>query len=188
MDTTRTVLGRDALGVLLAILIVGCGDNHDGNGDAAPVSYDRTGVCGTSGEGTVMSGDFSGFEDVYLIGDEGLGDDVCRIRFTLTTVGAPVTSCDTCEFAFVLERGAPSVVVDADGACANSALDMGAAGIEAMIGTTVSYGYVSEYVGHSNVLMLLDDATDTWQAVAFASYDDTTGAFLYDRRDGFCGY
>ena len=188
MKRNGGMLRPEGLGALIATLFVGCGNPQDGNGDTAPVTYNRTGVCGMSGEGTVTVEGFTGFEEVYLIGDEGLGDDLCRIRSPLTAVGSPTTSCDACEFAFVFERGVSSVVVDIDDACASSALSMDVAGIEGMIGTTVSYGFASEYVGHSSVLMLLDDTTDTWQAVAFASYNDTTGAFGYDRRDGFCGY
>jgi hypothetical protein len=52
---------------------------------------------------------------------------------------------------------------------------------------TLSYGYAPEYFGHAQMLMM-DLGGGDWEAVTFASFDDATGAFSYDRSDGTFTY
>ena len=42
------------------------------------------------------------------------------------------------------------------------------------------------FAGHHSVLMKYDDATKAWDAYGNANWDDKTGMFHFDRRDGIC--
>jgi hypothetical protein len=151
-------------------------------------SYEEMGICGLSGEATVTGDSFEGFEDHYLIGDEGDGSDVCRVRYEVVGVGTPEVTCDLCQWTFIIETRNPTVVADLSGGCAMSELGFDAAKIATEDGATRAVGYVTEYAGHSNVLMLLNDATGEWSPIGVASYVDETGEFFYSRSDGYCGY
>ena len=173
------------------------GDTEDGSetvdsasetdsGSDEPV-FENLGICRLEGEATVVDNTYEGFEEYVLIGDEGDGPDVCRIRFETTGVGTPSVACDLCEWSFIIELHTPTVVTDVGGACAHSELGFDDARLEALNGTTRAIGYVTEYTGHANALMVLDEATDVWNAVGNAVYVET-GSFFYSRSDGFCGY
>jgi hypothetical protein len=151
------------------------------------------GVCGERGEGTVDSESLSGFEERYILADEGFGDEVCIVRFELVSVGEAPDGCVDledvpCEWAHEVERRNPEVVLDENGACAGGALGLGEEVLAELDGSRVAYGYVFEYVGHNSVLLVHDPATGTWNPAGNANWDDETGAFRYDRRDGLCDY
>ena len=63
-----------------------------------------------------------------------------------------------------------------DTRCADFGLDAGA-----LNGTTRSYGYTAEYIGHAQVILVEQDGA--WVSVSFATYTD--GVFEYDWEDGF---
>ena len=157
-------------------------------GTESEITFDHLGACGVNGEATAKGGAYEGFEDHYLIGDEGMGEDLCRVRFDVALLGEPTVPCDECSFAFMLEKRNPSTITDVDGTCAKSALRLDADAIAALDGARMSYGYVPEYWGHANVLMQLDEETGEWEAVTFSTWDEETGELFYDRRDGACGY
>jgi hypothetical protein len=137
---------------------------------------------------------FDGFEDFYIIGDEGLGTEVCVVRFTLTRVGeAPADCVDLdaapCEWTHRVAYSNPMVVLDEGGVCASSsplALDEDA--IAAIDGTEVSYGYIFEYQGHPSVVMKHDPALDSWISFGLAGYHEPTGVFSFTHPEGFCTY
>lgn len=131
---------------------------------------------------------YQGFEEVYITTGDDDPVDVCRIRYELRAVGEPSSACAECSWDVLIERRNPSVIVDVDHACANSDLALDAAGVAAFEGEPVEYGYVDEFMGHSNVLVRLNRDRGTWEAVTFANWSETTGDLFYDRRDGFCGY
>lgn len=131
---------------------------------------------------------YEGFEEQYIMTNEDDPVDVCRVRYELHVVGAPSIACTECLWSVVLERRNPNIITDVDNACAESELLLDDAAIAASVGQQVSYGYIKEFVGHSNVLMFLDEALGKWDAMTFANWSDETNEFSYDRRDGFCSY
>ena len=161
-------------------------DSDTENGDTA--SYSRTGLCGTKAEAQVSAANFEGAEERYLTADEGDGSDLCRVRFTLRSIGPPPIHCKECEWAFELERSAPLVMDNVDDTCAESALSLGPDRIAAEAGTRVSWGYAGEATGHAHLLMILDEESEIWRAAAVAAWNETDGTFYVDRVDGYCGY
>ncbi len=53
-------------------------------------------------------------------------------------------------------------------------------------GTTRSYGYSAEYLGHASVLMA--DLGTSWEAVAPASFEKETGRLDHDPSEGYIDY
>jgi hypothetical protein len=150
------------------------------------------GVCGERGQGTVDSSSFEAFEERYILGDEGFGEDVCVVRFDLVRVGDAPEGCidlsgEPCSWAHEVERQNPSVLVNEHSACDLGALGLTEAAIAEVEGTRVAYGFVNEYVGHNSVL-LVHDGTGEWLPAGNANWDDATGSFRFDRRDGLCDY
>jgi hypothetical protein len=156
--------------------------------------FSEVGVCGQRGEGTVSETEFSGFEELYIIGEEGFGDDVCVVRFDVKRVAAAPEGCDDpagdvdCLWTHTVQLSNPMMVTDEGGACAKSDLGLTAAKIAELDGSRASYGFVSEFAGHNSVLMEYDEASRKWDAGANATWDETTGAFRFDSRDGICNY
>lgn len=168
------------------------GGSTSGGGDAG---FAELGVCGVRSEGTVTEDSFEAFEEYYLLGDEGLGDEVCVIRFEVTRVGDGPDGCDafagqqqSCLWTHLVALSNPQVLVDEDSACENSELAMTADKIAEIDGAERAYGYVFEYQGHDSVLMGYDDDSEVWAPIVNAGWNDENGAFQFDRRDGFCGY
>jgi hypothetical protein len=146
----------------------------------------RTGLAGRLGSGTMDGAAYQGTEDLYLIAEDGEGEDVCRVRYSLASNGPARTDCVACDWAFdLLVSDAQLVAENAVGCAASLGLD--AAAVVALNGTTRSYGYQEEYVGHADVLMV-DNGEGVWGAVSHATFDSTTGAFGYDWQDGIVSY
>jgi hypothetical protein len=100
----------------------------------------------------------------------------------------PSVPCGECEWAVVVETQNPSKMVDLDGACANSSLNMDDAAITASAGERKAYGYVLEYLGHNPALMRLNEELGAWEPLVYAAWSAETGELMYDRRDGSCDY
>jgi hypothetical protein len=158
-------------------------------GSATMGGFESEGVCGQRGVSSVTADSFEGYEEYYLISDEGFGEDICVVRFAVTRVGEGPGGCDDCAWTHRVEYGSPEVLADVDGVCAESELALDAARVEAIAGSEgSSYGYVFEYSGHVSVLMKYDEASATWVPNGNGSWNEETGRLSYDRRDGFCGY
>jgi hypothetical protein len=171
----------------------GAGAGGGGAGGAGS-EFSEVGVCGERGEGMVSETEFSGFQELYIIGEEGFGEDVCVVRFDVKRVAAAPDGCDDpagdvdCLWTHTVELSNPSMVTDEGGACANSDLGLTQAKIAALAGTRASYGFVSEFAGHNSVLMEYDETSKKWDAGANATWDEATGMFRFDSRDGVCNY
>jgi hypothetical protein len=155
--------------------------------DTEPV-FENVGVCGVSGEAIATLDSFQGFEEHYLIGDEGLGSYLCRVRYELVGIGTPEVACDKCSWTFIVEKRNPEIVADVSGRCESSELGLDADAVAAMNGARIAYGYAPEDWGHSNVLMRFDEIDQTWDGIAYASWNEDTGELFYDNREGYCGY
>jgi hypothetical protein len=192
------------LTIASALCLSTCGDyradNDDNDGSDTPSDSGADGVStrdtGTDSETELDAGldvgvsltSYRGFEERYLMTSDDDPMDLCRVRYELYAVGEPSIACTACVWDVVVERRNPRVVVDVDDACANSDLALDETGIAAGAGTRVAYGYVNEFIGHSNVLMRFNQELGVWEAVTFANWSEETGEFFYDRRDGLCGY
>jgi hypothetical protein len=95
---------------------------------------------------------------------------------------------DECLWTHQVEYQNPEVLLDVDGACENSDLEMDAAAIAALEGRQFAYGYVFEYQGHNSVLMTYSEERSAWEPGVNAGWTESTGDFQFDRRDGFCNY
>jgi hypothetical protein len=172
----------------------GTGGGTGAGGDSG--GFTNVGVCGERGEGTVDAAEtFEGFWEFYIIGDDGLGDDVCVVRFDAARAGEAPEGCDMfagqqdeCLWTHLVELSNPMVMLDEDGVCENSELGLDEAAMMEIEGSQGAYGFVSEYAGHNSVLLKYEESSETWVPNGNATWDEETGAFRFDRRDGFCDY
>lgn len=176
------------------------GASNAGRGGAAADAgadaggFTEMGVCGQRGEATVNETTFTGFEEFFIISDEGFGDDICVVRFDVMRVGEAPDGCDDptadvdCLWTHMVEFSNPSVVTDVDGVCANSELGLDADAIAEIEGSRAAYGFVSEFAGHNSVLMKYDEAMAKWDAYGNGTWDEAADMFGFDRRDGLCDY
>jgi hypothetical protein len=162
-------------------------------GGAAGEASSQVGVCGQRGESKVTATTFEGFEEFYLISEEGFGEDICVVRFDVARVGDGPAGCvdgeDTpCVWSHLVQLSNPTVVTDEEGVCASSDLALDEAAIAEIDGSEAAYGFVAEFAGHNSVLLKQDPTSETWDPFGNATWDEETDAFRFDRRDGFCDY
>src|SRR5690606_10088662 len=156
-----------------ATMTSGAGGNAGSGGSSG--TYAHTGVCSLRSQGTVTVDSFESYEEHVLLGDEGFGEEVCVVHYDVTRVGVAPGGCDEfagqqdeCLWTHLVEYSNPRVLVDVDGACANSELGMDQAAMDAIDGTQIAYGYVFEYQGHSSALMAHDPEQDVWAPLLYA--------------------
>jgi len=168
----------------------GSGGGAGTAGSAGSGGFTQEGVCGWRGEGTASTTEFSGFEEYYLIGDEGFGDDICIVRFDATKVaGEPQVPCpEECQWSHVVELSNPTIIEDVNGVCANSELGFDAERIAELDGARFDYGYVFEYAGHNSVLMKYFENRGIWDAAGNATWDEALSEYHFDSRNGVCLY
>ena len=160
-------------------------DDDTGDDDsAAPIA-----LAGHSGEAIVDETSYDGWEELFIIADEGDGEDLCRIRYDLDSV-APRDDCDLplgdCAWGHDLVLSDVVIVAESDVGCAGFGYD--ATALAALEEGEVSYAYIPEYSGHPDVMAMYDEAGAAWQVVAFASWDAGSGAFAYTWEDGYPTY
>lgn len=168
----------------------GSGGAQSGGGTsgAGGSAFEDSGVCGARGQSPVDADTFAGYEELYLIGEDGFGTDICVVRFDVTRVGEAPGGCDDCAWTHRVEYSNPQILIDVDGVCASSQLGLSSARIDEIDGSQASYGFVYEYSGHVSVLMKYDEGTSTWGPNGNATWSEETGELRFDRRDGICGY
>jgi hypothetical protein len=150
--------------------------------------FSNVGVCGQRGESPVSADDFQGYEELYIISDEGFGVDICVVRFDVGRVGDAPGGCEDCVWSHEVQYSNPQILTDVDNVCANSQLGLTAAKLEEIDGSRAAYGFVNEYAGHVSVLVKYDEATGTWGPNGNATWTAQTGRLRFDRRDGTCDY
>ncbi|HTV18348.1 MAG TPA: hypothetical protein VMG12_06745 [Polyangiaceae bacterium] len=167
---------------------MGGGGSSGSTGAGGASGFAEMGVCGARGQSPVNADTFEGYEEFYLIGEDGFGEDICVVRFEVSRVGDAPAGCDDCAWTHLVEYRNPEILTDVDDVCATSQLGMNSARIEEIDGSQAAYGFVYEYSGHVSVLMKYDEATGSWGPNGNATWSEETGELRFDRRDGFCGY
>jgi hypothetical protein len=164
------------------------GMSSAGMSSAGTTGFAEVGVCGHRGESTVSDSEFEGFEEYFLIGEEGFGDDICIVRFDVTRVGEAPAGCTDCVWSHLVELGNPTTELDENGVCAKSELAFDAERIAELDGSQIAYGFVREFAGHNSVVLSYDDALGSWEPFGNATYDAAIERLKFERRNGNCGY
>ena len=145
----------------------------DADGDS-----DIVGLLAQHGTATVDGHGYQGQEAVLFIADQGMGEELCRIEYEVSGTGVR-EDCEDCVWAFDLQAGAPTVVIE--DRCADVGWD--ASAVAAIEGSWICYGFAREYIGHADALLVFE--SDGWGPVAYASWDEPTGAFNYEWDRGY---
>ena len=172
------------------------GGESGGSGGTDPIGFSNTGLCAFAGSGVWQDGSYSGTHDLILVGDQGVGEDLCVVRFDANTVSDPEVACTVissgtqldCLFGTVVELSNPTTITDVDGVCANSERALDEDEIAAWVGEQFGMGFAPESTGHGNILVRFDESTMTWTEWASATFDSDTGDLEYRQSDGVCEY
>lgn len=163
-------------------------------GAAGGTGFTESGICGQRGLSTLGPTSFEGYEEFYIIGEGGLGQDICVVRYDVTRVGeAPPGCVDSedapCLWTHLVELSNPSVELDVGGVCENSTLGFDAEKIASLVGSQAAYGYVTEQMSHNTgEAMRHNPDSGVWGPFGGATYDEETGIFRFNRSDGFCEF
>ena len=151
----------------------------------------NAGQCGERGNAMVNATTYDGYTEFFIVGEAGLGSDVCTVRFTAKRVAnaAPPAGCPSCNWAHLVELTNPTVMVNEGGACdANDAVPaIDAAGRAALNGNRSSRGF-SLTSGHGDALLKYSDTMKMWIGVGRANWDEAAGALSYNISNGNCMY
>ena len=136
---------------------------------------------------------YDGTAEFYIIGDSGLGDEVCTIRYDVKRTGAAPANCmdpttsAACSWSHQVTFSNPTVVTNTNGACdaSDSVPQLDAAGHREDQQSMVGRGF-SRVAGHGDSLMKYDGTK--WTVVGHSSWNETTGAFDYNVITGDCNY
>jgi hypothetical protein len=149
--------------------------------------------CGERGMATANATTYDGTSEFYIIGDSGLGDEVCTIRFDVKRTGAAPANCmdpttsAACTWSHQVTFSNPMVITNTNGACdaSDSVPPLDAAGIAGINNSTIGRGF-SKVAGHGDSLMKYDGTK--WTVVGHSSWNETTSAFDYNVISGACNY
>ena len=146
-------------------------------------------TCGERGMATVNATSYMGYAEFFIIGEAGLGTDVCAVRFDVNRVGAAPAGCTDCNWSHQVQFTNPTVTTNVDGACdANDAIPaIDAAGRAALTGSKSSRGF-SKITGHGDALMKYDDMMKMWIEVGRGNWDQPTSSLGYNITTGNCSY
>jgi hypothetical protein len=152
-------------------------------------------ACGERGKANATTTDYEGTAEFFIIGEAGLGVDVCTIRYDVKRVDAGQDGCKdpvsgaACAWSHLVEYSNPTVVLNMDGACdaSNSVPQLDAAGREQLDGTRIHRGF-SAAAGHGDSLMKYDEATNEWVAIGRVSWSEASGALEYKINGDMCSY
>lgn len=171
------------------------GSGTSGGGQGSGTAGSNTGTfaneaaCGERGMAKASATAYEGTAEFYIIGEAGLGTDVCTIRYDVKRVEAGEAGCADCSWTHLVEYSNPSVVLNMEGACDASDSDpqLDAAGRATLDGARVSLGF-SPAAGHGSQLMKYDESMKAWIAVGRSSWSESSGEFGYDINTGQCNY
>lgn len=158
-------------------------------GTSGTSTFPNIGVCGESGDAVADATSYDGHEVRYIIGEQGFGTKICQVQFDLKRVGDAPPCCPGCVWAHLLEYSNPNVLTDTDGVCAQSDLALDAAAIAKIVGSRIAIGFTPHYGGaHGSARLRYFDDTKVWDVTGNANWSETTKAFSYDFREGYCNY
>ena len=176
--------------LLTLVGLLGCptGDDDDstvGDDDTAADDDDATprAMLSFSGTAVVDPVSFAGEEELTVVADEGAGDELCRVTYSLHSTGGRA-DCTECDWAFDLEVSDAVIAAESDVDCAT--FGYGADEVAAMNGTTRAYGFAAEYIGHASTLMVHEGGV--WQGQCFATFVEGTGDLSYSWDDAYLDY
>lgn len=172
----------------------GAATSTGGSGGAL---YTRDGVCLRRNKSTVTATGFEGYEEWVLMTADGNDTDLCVVHYDVKRVGpaadpagcaAAAFSTDgkSCEWTHEVQYSNPKVMLDTDGACANSDRRLTAAKIASIDGSKITFGFAAEAAGHVSEVMAYSGTK--WDIWVNGTWDQDTGLFRYDRREGPCAY
>ncbi len=159
-------------------------------------AWPNVGVCGERGQAIASVTKYDGYEEAVVFSEEGLGSEVCVVRFDLVRVGdaphAPGcmdTLAKTCQWTHLLEFRNPQVITDTDGVCSKSDLALTPDAITKRVGSRVEIGFAKQFAGaHGSVRMKYFETEGAWDVDGNATWDATNGTFTYRYQNGFCNY
>jgi hypothetical protein len=138
-------------------------------------------MVGYDGEATAGYDGYDGWEEHFKTADEGLGDDICRIRYELHAKGDPRTDCPNCIWAWDVELTGAAIAAESGEGCAG-AFGITAKNVGDLDGTSIGIGFNPDYYGHAAVF--LRDEGSGWAVADWAQWDEATGAFSYHWNQG----
>lgn len=146
-------------------------------------------TCGERGSGTASPTTYDGTADFFIVGEAGLGSDVCVVRFDVKRVGAAPAGCTNCDWAHLVEFSNPTVITNVDGACdaSDSVPPLDAAGRAQLTGKRIGRGF-SRTTGHGDALMKYDESMLMWIGFGRANWDEPTSSLGYNIVSGTCSY
>src|SRR5262249_4376968 len=160
-------------------------------GGAAGTAGDflNAGQCGQRGSATANATTYDGVESFFIIGDAGLGSDVCVVQFDVKRVDVAPAGCPNCNWSHLVEYSNPVVMTNVGGACdaSNSVPPLDAAGRAALTGMRVGRGF-SHTTGHGDALLKYDNAMQMWLGIGRANWDEPTSSLGYNISTGNCNY
>lgn len=164
-----------------------------GRGGGAGGAFLNAGACGERGMATANATNYDGTAEFYIIGEAGLGSDVCVVRYDVKRTGAAPAGCvdpttsAACSWSHLVAFTNPTIVTNQGGACdaSDSQPPLDSAGRARINGMTVGRGF-SRVAGHGDSLMKYEGTT--WTVVGRASWDEASSSIGYDIRTGNCNY
>lgn len=167
----------------------GAGGTSGSGGSTGTSPFANVGVCGARGKATADETSFEGYEERYIIGEQGFGSHICVVRFALKRVADAPAGCTECVWAHLLEYTDPSVVTDTDGVCVQSDLALDMTAIATIVGSRVAMGFAAHLGGaHGSARMTYFEDKQLWDVAGNANWSETTKTFSYDDRQGLCNY
>jgi hypothetical protein len=155
----------------------------DADADVALLGFSGQAVGGFDG--------YQGTEDWYFVAEEGDGEDICRIRYTLTSGDARPDCPDNghagCIWAWDVTLSDSTIVAESGIGC-EGALGVTADTVGDLDGTTMGFGFNPDYYGHAAVLIRDHGDGNGWFVATFASWDEDEGTFTYQWDQGWVEY
>ncbi len=158
---------------------------------SATGTFTMSGVCGNRGRVTATATTFDGYEELFIIGEDGLGKDVCVVRFDLKRVGDAPGGCADCLWSHLVEYSNPTIMLGGgeDGPCVKGQFGLTAAKLASITGCRTAVGFAKEYLGaHGSARMKYGAAAAKWDVAGNATWDESMSLFRYDERDGICSF
>jgi hypothetical protein len=164
--------------LLVSLLAARCGPRTEDSAGASTEQPLGVGLRHFEGEATVGKG-YAGWEAFHFTGEQGLGEDLCQIRYAMNST-AVRSDCPDCTWAFDLGTSDARVEAETDKGCAELGVDPGD-----FEGLSYSYGWAGSSGPYESVLMY-QVGSYGWYPVAPARWEEP--GFSYDWEMGLYYY